>query len=115
MNELDKLLAMSEETALGLEKLKKETEKTTAKMEKMKIGGVEITTIESKVYSMISRQRTKNVTELGIGKDDNGNKLYHYLCHSCEIGLRSHSHDSLVLQMVAHLAEEKHMILLESY
>lgn len=70
---------------------------------------------ELRVYSMIYRQVTKSIASIGIGKDDRGKKTYHYLCHSCEVGLRSHSHDTLVLQMVAHLAEERHMILLESY
>ena len=74
-----------------------------------------MTTAESRVYSMIYQQQIKNITDLGIGKDDNGNKLYHYLCHSCEVGLRSHSHDSIVLQMVAHLAGGRHMILLDGY
>lgn len=68
-----------------------------------------------KVYSMIARQRTKTIADIGIGKDDRDNLLYHYLCHSCEVGLRSENHDTLVLQMMSHLAEERHMILLDSF
>ena len=116
----EELLKKSLGIGIRLETLMKESKEITVKMEKMqndafKVGDIKIPSIELKVYSMIYRRRSKNITELGIGKDDNGNKIYHYLCHSCEVGLRSHSHDSIVLQMVSHLSGERHMILLEDY
>ena len=100
------------------DELIKQSEKIAADLKRMKKEMIEImpnpAIVQSRAYSMIYSQSTNNIAALGIGKNEKGSKYYHYLCHSCEVGLRSESHDSIVLRMVAHLAGERHMILLES-